>query len=96
MTDSFIINPKDGVCVVTRNVEKGEDITYILNGAEITVRAADDIPLYHKIAVKCVEAGGNVIKYGEIIGYATRNIEIGEHVHTHNLSDFVHKEEKRA
>lgn len=96
MTNSFIINPKDDVAVITRDVKKGEDVTFLLDCTEITVRAADDIPVYHKIAVKCVEAGSNVIKYGEVIGYATRNIEVGEHVHTQNLSDFVQKEGKEA
>jgi len=96
MTDSFIINPKDDVAVVTRDVKKGEDVTFLLGDTEITVKAAEDIPVYHKIAVKSIKAGCNVIKYAENIGYATRDIEVGEHVHTQNLSDFVQKEGKQA
>lgn len=96
MTNSFIINPKDDVAVVTKDIKKGEDVTFLLGGTEITVRAADDIPVYHKIAVKSIKAGSNVIKYAERIGYATRNIEVGEHVHTQNLSDIVQKEGRQA
>ena len=39
----------------------------------------------HKYARVPIKAGEAVIKYGEVIGYATQDIAIGEHVHTHNL-----------
>ena len=52
----------------------------------VAVSAAQPIPLYHKIAVRDVAQGENVIKYGEIIGRARRPIHVGDHVHTDNLS----------
>ena len=39
----------------------------------------------HKIALKDIKSGENVIKYGYPIGHATEDIKAGEHVHTHNL-----------
>lgn len=87
MLYSFRINPKDDVVTVTEAVLEGEDITYITEGREITMKAAESIPMYHKIAVKNVKKGCNVLKYGEVIGYATCDIKAGDHVHTHNLSD---------
>ena len=39
----------------------------------------------HKYATRPIPSGSRVIKYGMPIGYATENIGIGEHVHTHNL-----------
>jgi altronate hydrolase len=39
----------------------------------------------HKYALKFIKKGENIIKYGSPIGHATQDIEIGEHVHTHNL-----------
>lgn len=39
----------------------------------------------HKYAIRDIAAGENVIKYGNPIGHATKNIRKGEHVHTHNL-----------
>lgn len=39
----------------------------------------------HKYALKDIKKGENVIKYGSAIGHATVDINIGEHVHTHNL-----------
>ena len=39
----------------------------------------------HKYALCHITAGENVIKYGSPIGHATADIQVGEHVHTHNL-----------
>jgi len=39
----------------------------------------------HKVATAAIEAGEAVRKYGQIIGFATRGILPGEHVHVHNL-----------
>lgn len=39
----------------------------------------------HKYALKPIKQGENIIKYGSPIGHATCDIEIGEHVHTHNV-----------
>ena len=39
----------------------------------------------HKIAIGDIGEGDRIIKYGETIGYASRMIEPGEHVHVHNM-----------
>ncbi|NEX61255.1 UxaA family hydrolase [Noviherbaspirillum galbum] len=50
------------------------------------VRVAGLIPAGHKVAVRAIEAGAPVRRYGQIIGFASRAIQPGEHVHTHNLA----------
>jgi altronate hydrolase len=45
---------------------------------------ADSIAPGHKVAIKRIEAGEPVLKYGQVIGYASRLIEPGSHVHEHN------------
>ena len=40
----------------------------------------------HKIAIKDIETGSDIIKYGHSIGHATTNIKIGDFVHTHNMA----------
>lgn len=40
----------------------------------------------HKIALKDISAGENIIKYGYPIGHAVTDIKAGEHVHTHNTA----------
>ena len=39
----------------------------------------------HKYALRDINEGENIIKYGFPIGHATKNIKEGEHIHTHNL-----------
>jgi len=53
---------------------------------EGNVRIASRIPAGHKIAVRSIEAGKPVKRYDQIIGFATRPIAPGEHVHVHNLA----------
>lgn len=44
-----------------------------------------NIPYGHKIAVREIKEGENIIKYGQSIGRATVHIRQGEHVHIHNM-----------
>ena len=55
-----------------------------LAGEDLVV--AGLVPPGHKLAVRRIEAGAAVRRYGQIIGFASRRIEPGEHVHTHNLA----------
>ena len=57
------------------------------------ISSIDDIPFGHKICLKTVNKGDPVIKYDQIIGFASTNINPGEHVHSHNLEfkDFDRK-----
>lgn len=87
MTNSLMLHPNDDVAVVIKAISKGDGVTYVTDGREVTMTAVDDIPIYHKVAIRSVRRGGNVLKYGEVIGYATADIGTGNHVHTQNLSD---------
>ena len=49
----------------------------------------DQIPDGHKYALSRIQKGEYVIKYGEIIGRATQDIEQGEWVHTHNVKSHL-------
>ena len=82
------IHPSDSVAVILEAVRAGETIN--IDGTEITVR--DDIPAGHKIALKDIQAGESVIKYGEPIGKAKMGIDSGSHVHVHNLATRLDEE----
>jgi altronate hydrolase len=53
------------------------------NGGE--VRLSREIPVGHKIALRRVREGDPARKYGQVIGYATADVQPGDWVHTHNL-----------
>jgi altronate dehydratase len=47
--------------------------------------ALEEIPASHKIALRDIAGGEEIIKYGEPVAVSTRAIKRGEWVHTHNL-----------
>lgn len=80
------LNPKDSVAVVLARVKAGDEVQVAEeNKPGQTIRAQNDIDIYHKIALKAIAQGDAVLKYGEVIGRAEQAIAAGEHVHVHNL-----------
>ncbi len=82
MPDFIKINPIDNAAVALKAIEKGT--VCAVDGVQIT--ALSDIPQGHKIALKPIASGENVIKYGFPIGHATEDIAAGQWVHTHNMT----------
>ena len=60
-----------------------------LEAAGVTTRAP--VPRGHKVATRDIAEGAAIRKFGQIIGFATRAIAPGEHVHEHNcaMKDFA-------
>ena len=75
------LNPADDVVIARVDVAEG---TTLLK--ENNVRVATRVPAGHKIAVRALKSGAPVRRYNQIIGFATRDIGAGEHVHVHNLA----------
>lgn len=76
-----VMKEEDNVATAVRDLKAGEKIS--IDEQEINV--IDPILFGHKIAIKNIVSGSEVKKYGEIIGKATKDISIGEHVHVHNV-----------
>jgi len=60
--------------------------TQLLSGSAVegvTVRGL--VPPGHKLALRAIDQGQPVRRYNQIIGFASKPIAPGEHVHTHNL-----------
>jgi (2R)-sulfolactate sulfo-lyase subunit alpha len=77
----------DNVGVATVDIKGGEVAKglYMDTQAPVEVRAVNEIPLGHKVALRDFKTGDTVIKYGHDIGRVTAAIQAGEHVHIHNL-----------
>lgn len=80
MKEFIKINECDNVIIALRDYKKDEVID--LEDAKITL--LEDINRGHKIAIKNINKGENVVKYGLPIGYALEDIKVGSWVHTHN------------
>ncbi len=83
--NALVINPIDSVAVVLQPLRAGDTAVGIVAGEEKQVRALQDIPIYHKIAIRTIQKNGEVFKYGKNIGRAICDITPGEHVHSHNI-----------
>jgi len=75
------LNPNDNVAVCLEAGQKGE--IAVIESEQIVLM--DDIPVGHKVALHAINPDENVIKYGSPIGHATSSIQVGNHIHTHNL-----------
>lgn len=73
------LNRTDNVAVARVDLAAGSEIP------EEKVTCRDQIPSGHKVATSFIQSGEAVRKYDQIIGFASRDIQPGEHVHTHNL-----------
>ena len=79
MKKTIVISPVDSVGVALVALKKGEEAEGVV--------LAEDIEKGHKFALKGINKGDKVIKYGEVIGRATADIKPGEHIHSHNMAN---------
>jgi len=83
MTDNILmIHPRDNVAVALTKLAAGEEA--MAKGIEKFV-VLDEVPASHKVALRDIAAGEEIVKYGEIIAVSTQEIKKGQWVHTHNL-----------
>lgn len=75
------INPADSVVVCLVEKKKGEIIS--VDGQNIVLN--QDTPAGHKVLIKDVQEGDNIIKYGYPIGHARQAMKAGDWVNENNL-----------
>ncbi|RQO80308.1 UxaA family hydrolase [Acidovorax sp. FJL06] len=73
------LHPHDNVLVAKTALALGQEIP------ELGVRTRAQVPAGHKIAARRIAEGEQVKKYDTVIGVATRDLEPGDYVHSHNL-----------
>ncbi len=83
------LDPQDNVVVAAVSLPTG---TALAAEGVTVVRA---IPMGHKVATQPIAAGAAVVKFGQIIGYATAGIAPGAHVHVHNCAMGGHDQDYR-
>ena len=75
------INPADSVVVCLSPKKKGDLIT--IDGRKIAIN--QDTPAGHKVLIKDVAEGEDIIKYGYPIGHAMTSMKAGDWVNENNL-----------
>jgi altronate hydrolase len=74
------LHPEDDVVIARMEIATGTLV------AREKVSALVTIPAGHKLAVRDIAKAQPVRRYNQIIGFATRAIKAGEHVHVHNIA----------
>ncbi len=85
--DVVKLNPRDNVVIALRDLNAGEQPVLV------PVPLTASVSRGHKIAVVSIQAGENIIRYGQIIGQAKCDIAPGEHIHVHNLGMGAHQQD---
>ena len=77
----------DNVATVFTNDVKAGMIANVADkkGHHFEIQLLSDVPYGHKIALCDIKKGEEIIKYGEAIGAASRDIAAGDYVHIHNM-----------
>ena len=83
MIPTIRLHPGDSVLIARSTLMENTDVA---PGVRTTMR----IPAGHKVAIKPIAPGEAIIRYGQIIGFATQPIAPGSQVHVHNcgMGDF--------
>ena len=75
------LNPADNVVTTRMDIAMGTTIAEEGNLTPLT-----GVPAGHKIATAAIKSGEAVRKYNQIIGFATEDVAVGDHVHSHNCA----------
>jgi (2R)-sulfolactate sulfo-lyase subunit alpha len=85
----FVVHDEgDSVGVIVVEDVKAQDMLsgWIMDQDKIVqFKALNDIPIGHKLAIIALDSGATVIKYGVDIGRTVAPIQVGEHLHVHNV-----------
>lgn len=82
MKPALVISDRDNVATALEPLAAGRRLS--LGGHEIVV--AEAVQAGHKIALRAIPDGAEVVKYGSPIGRAIGDIAAGAHVHVHNVA----------
>lgn len=87
MFEAILLSDKDNVATAIRNLKEGKKVRVSVKGRKELeeIKLKEEIPFGHKFAVRKIGKGDEIIKYGELIGKATKSIDVGEYVHVHNV-----------
>ena len=84
MPRAIVLDRRDNVATLIDTGQPGQACTLQGEAAgEVVLLQA--VPFGHKVCVRATAAGGDIVKYGQVIGKAARPLAVGEHAHIHNV-----------
>jgi len=83
--DAIILDDSDNVATAVQDLQPGQQAVARCHRELRHIGIAESIPYGHKFAVRRIGRGEDILKYGEVIGRATADIEAGCHAHIQNV-----------
>ena len=84
MPRAIVLNRADNVATLLDSGRSGERCT-LQGEASGEIPLAQPVPFGHKVCIRATPAGGDIVKYGQVIGTAAKDLSVGEHAHVHNV-----------
>jgi altronate dehydratase small subunit len=81
-----VVSDDDNVGTLIEKGHPGETLQVTVGSETTNVTLTEEIPYGHKVALRNLEEGSQIVKYGEAIGTATEHIDRGDWVHVHNVA----------
>ncbi|MFN9113381.1 MAG: UxaA family hydrolase, partial [Bacteroidota bacterium] len=81
-TATIHLHPDDNLVIALIPLSPGRTITV----GTRQIKTTSVINAGHKVAIAPIKTGEVVRRYGQIIGFAQKDIQPGDHIHVHNLS----------
>lgn len=83
--DAIALDKRDNVATAVQDLAAGAEALVRLERDILRVRLQENISYGHKFAIRPIHAEEDILKYGQVIGRATANIQAGGHAHVQNI-----------
>ena len=83
---AIVLNSKDNVATALADLAAGDTVALEVDKKPVSIKLINPIQFGHKFSLADIKSGTPILKYGEMIGEATRDIKLGEHVHVQNVA----------
>ena len=83
--NALLMNSTDNVVTTVAEIAKGENVCFMKGSEYVILKAMEDIPYCHKVALSDLTVGSEVVKYGESLGRLVCDVAKGGWVNDQNL-----------
>lgn len=84
MPRAIVLDPIDNVATLLASGRAGESCS-LQGEASGQITLLQDVPFGHKVCIAGAVQNTDILKYGQVIGRASRALRVGEHMHVHNI-----------
>ena len=84
---ALVLDKSDNTATLLADAGSGDIV--ILKGIDGQIQLSEAVAYGHKTALRAIRKEEDIIKYGQCIGRATKDIAPGEWIHIHNMSSVL-------